>query len=810
MFTLLLPRLAYGGLLTLIFIATAAPACAAITAEQRGNDIRFDNGLIAVTIQASEGGFALAAIERGRDDQSFLTTPSADLFEIRMTLDPKFIDRDDRGTSHAGHTAMMESMAGDHFTVTSRDARITSWRVDHRDGESSLHLHWQGFDLREQNGAMHVQVTVTLRDGDPMSYWRINVDNNSGRYGIERVRFPIISLCPIDDAAENVYVYPKWRGGLSFDPFNAPPGLGQNLHDEAGFYPLTLNMQFQALYNQRTHAGLYMATHDPAPTMKLFQVINTPDRITWKPNHFPPNITFAGENFEMQYDCVVGPYDGDWYDACAIYRRWAIAQSWCARGPLMTREDVPTWYKHTPVMLYTHTADSAAGTHSAAKNHAIGVEHVREMLDWLGTRVPVLWFSWEKYHEGLTNLHTPFNRRRMSTTGRWAGLYNHNCFDGNYPKISALDDFPAANASLRAQGAMVVPYVCLQMFDQGPEENAPFAAEAKPHMSHDLYGALLTYRGYHSWLPCASTQWWRDRMVDTCVTLLERENVGGFYLDVMHGMCHPCYWTPHGHSAAGGDSMTSGMHGLVQAVHDAVKAKDPEVIIVGENATENMIDVIDGVMSQRTLRDETRAPLFATVYQDYVLRFGRDISVGNPDYVIVETASLFVEGAQIGPIRLRPRSGNLSLDNENMRELVRVVEQIAGYYAQPDARQFLSYGQLMHPLLFDAPSSMPTVAYNPFDPPMPEPIAFPALFSGVFRSPSGDLGVFVVNASGDDIAFESRIDLSQYGMDGSVDVDAIASDGSTRDVMVDAQDTVTLSDTLAGRDITMYLLRGDQ
>ena len=56
--------------------------------------------------------------------------------------------------------------------------------------------------------------------------------------------------------------------------------------------------------------------------------------------------------------------------------------------------------------------------------------------------------------------------------------------------------------------------------------------------------------------------------------MLEREHVGGFYLDVMQGAALPCYWPGHGHAAAGADVATTGMHELVATIHRKVKSKN--------------------------------------------------------------------------------------------------------------------------------------------------------------------------------------------------------------------------------------------
>ncbi len=60
-----------------------------------------------------------------------------------------------------------------------------------------------------------------------------------------------------------------------------------------GFYAHNFNMQFQALYNKENGKGIYLATLDSAPSFMHLQIAGTRSEISWRPGHFPPNITFA-------------------------------------------------------------------------------------------------------------------------------------------------------------------------------------------------------------------------------------------------------------------------------------------------------------------------------------------------------------------------------------------------------------------------------------------------------------------------------------------------------------------------------------
>ncbi len=298
----------------------------AIDLEERGDSILFSNRQVGLEFLRTHGGFQVSRLYGIAEDQDFLIKADLiglrDLFEVRMTLDPKWVGKDEREKTKPGRIGIMEKMAGDAFTIGSHAGKAVSWRRERNDSESVLHLEWKGIDAREAKGVLDVEVMVTLRAGDPLSYWRIAIHNRSGKYGIERVRFPNLSLAPIGKAEENIFVYPRWRGGLAENPFNQPVGLGHNYHTTGAFYPYYFNMQFQALYNRESRKGIYLGTRDPGPNLMKIQIINGPSEIAWRPGHFPPDITYACvsgarvHHFVLPYDCVAGPFRGDWYDAC--------------------------------------------------------------------------------------------------------------------------------------------------------------------------------------------------------------------------------------------------------------------------------------------------------------------------------------------------------------------------------------------------------------------------------------------------------------------------------------------------------------
>ena len=784
-----------------------------IDVEERGDVILMANRQVGLSLRRHDSGFELLRLFGIAAKQDFLVRETGigqrDLFEISMSLDPKHIGRDDRLKEIGSLLGIVHEMAGDAFAIGAQSAESTSWRREQQDDQCTLHLEWKGISVAENKHAMDAFVTITLRTDDPMVYWRIRVDNGSTRYGIERVRFPILAFAPIGDAKDNMFLMPRGRGVLVENPFDARTGFGANYASRGAFYSHDFNMQFQALYNRRQGHGIYLGTRDPTPHLTSYQIINTPAEITWRLAHFPPNIRFSQESYVQPYDCVTGPFAGDWFDACQIYRAWAIQQSWCRKGPLASRSEAPRWFKEAPLIFYTTMTDSAEGTHSIHENLQIAADHFHEWLRWSGMKLPLNFYSWHEYDPSLTVSNMPFHNRRMQNhPGRWTQMPSTYEPSGNYPEIPAMRGFADTCRKLRAAGGMVCPYVALEIFDQGPTNDAPHARAADRHITRDLFGAKRLWGSLRFWQPCSWTGWWQQRLADTTKLMLQREHIGGFYLDVMQGSALPCYWTPHGHAAGGGSSSTVGMHRLTSAIYDAVKAQDSEAITTGENMSENMIDVTDGAL-QVTLWADTKVPVFAAVYQDYITRYGLELSngFGTRDAFYIECTSLFVEGSQVGRLRLRPRDRTLSFDNPDDQEMIAFLGRIVGYYRQEMTRNFLAYGQLMRPVEFTAPSPMPMLDYTGSL--VKTKTQFPALTSGVFRSPAGELGIFVANASYDEHTFHVDFDPARHGMSKGVvvQVDAYRPDGTSQNVHSEATGIIPLRASLPGHGITMFRVR---
>jgi len=757
--------------------------------ESREDRLLFANRQIGLEFQRvgepGRQGFRTTRVYGIKDGQDFLLSdPAANLpglFQIVLDVDPSLRKRVKRSA----------------FTVGSLCAQSTSFSHTGDENESVLHLAWKGIDLADEKGMADMEVTVRLRADDPFSCWRFSLKNRSITYGVSNVRFPVLNVAPIGESKDNVFIYPRDRGRLVEDPFRKEPGYGEGMHENRGRYPGDLTMQFEALYNKSSGVGLFFEIPDPVPNRKNMEAPNYPTHIAWRPNHYPPDPGFGDRNYDLPYDCVVGPFRGDWWDACRIYRDWALKQPWCRKGPLAARRDIPKWFKEAPLFLVTNSwADD--------ENVAKSVAHALKYLQFAGVPLPINWYSWKEHHTEMTVYDAPYSHYRVGYQDKRPCS---NIHDGNYPKLPALPSFAAACKELRKAGGMVNAYICLQIYDQGPLGNSPYAVGAELAASRDLSGEILNYSENEPvWLMCAWSPWWRDRLRETCVTMLKRENVEGFYLDIMNGLAEPCEWTPHGHSAFGGSSPTVGIHGLSEHIYKGVKETDPEAVTTGEKPGESMIDVTDGALYEFTLTPYCVAPLFAAVYNDYFLRYGMSVVAGKGDVFFLQAGSLFVEGAQVGRLAVEPWGGALSFDDPEHKDMVDFLGRLVGYYRQDLPKKFLRYGQLMRLLTFRSPEPMPRVSVSPDAVPSWEGVAeLPALLSGVFRSQEGELGIFIVNISNEEISFASEMELARHGMtSATAKVETVSPTGEVKVYGAGTGGRVTLQGTLPPRHVTMF------
>jgi hypothetical protein len=249
-----------------------------------------------------------------------------------------------------------------YHQVGSLQARNVNVTVSRQDDHSVISASYHQVDGLE----LDIHFSISASPAEPFCRWKLSVDNFSGLELIN-VQFPFV-VCAYDLAGkqdsesvvlphgyssgqliqnfkgEEWQVSPYgvfWRRKLKPDTWTAWVWNEGNIDH----YPGWQFAQFMAYYNDR--AGLYLACEDHQGYLKSFKILD-------RNPGFRLAVAHLGDwpqegSRQLEYDIVLGSFQGDWYTAADIYREWSLKQPWFI--PLHRRKDVPEWLLDSPVYI---------------------------------------------------------------------------------------------------------------------------------------------------------------------------------------------------------------------------------------------------------------------------------------------------------------------------------------------------------------------------------------------------------------------------------------------------------------------------
>ena len=275
-------------------------------------------------------------------------------------------------------------------------------------------------------GGLALDATVTVRGGldDRFAYWSVALDDRTAAgLRLTHVAFPWVAV-PVQrggDArgatAETAIVRPFGAGqllrGAMLDDLEPDAPAAFELRPESFdclHYPGYTFAQFLAA--SRGRAGLMVAARDAGGRPKIIKPLATRD------GRIRLGFAHLGDPRDLDYEVAIGGFTGDWEDAAALYRDWALTQPWASR-PLGARDDVPAWLLDSPAPVVIRAAGSRRRRRPDHPER--GVRPVRARRFLRSTRWPTRSVgrscrsSWPGSAKGRGS-----TRRR--STGRWQRL----------------------------------------------------------------------------------------------------------------------------------------------------------------------------------------------------------------------------------------------------------------------------------------------------------------------------------------------------------------------------------------------------
>jgi hypothetical protein len=298
-----------------------------------------------------------------------------------------------------------------HLLPSSQSASI---KVEiHRDGDDRV-LKADYFGLADQDLDVSFQVRIT--PDSPFSRWTISLDNRSGME-IFDLQFPFL-VCAYDLAGEpesESLVLPQgygsgqliknfkgeeaftwssltlWRQKLLPDSWTTWSWHEWNYEH----YPGWQFAQFLAYYNDR--CGIYLACNDTEGRVKRFKILHRDPGFRLGVSHigdWPAN----GQR-SMEYEVLLGSFQGDWYDAAEIYRSWSLQQRWAT--PIHKRDDMPAWLKDSPVYITVRPQGILDEGPVVKLDEFLPYEKCLPLLEQIEKKVEaplaVIFMGWEKH-----------------------------------------------------------------------------------------------------------------------------------------------------------------------------------------------------------------------------------------------------------------------------------------------------------------------------------------------------------------------------------------------------------------------------
>jgi hypothetical protein len=595
-------------------------------------------------------------------------------------------------------------------SVDDRSCRRRSHRLYQTGGRRVLELLWEGVPLGKGGESIDVSVSIALADGQGDSEWTLNIRNRGSSARLWRIHFPFIEGIGADPSeARKIELAVPYFTGWRFSGLHELP----RRRLEWDYPSCRYTMQFCSFSSDRS--GFYLAAHDSTASHKLFVFESEPNRegVTYHVVLFPAGMGTVGMDYSMPFPIIVGAYRGDWYEASKHYRKWALKQPWCSRGPLATRPDIPDWYKEISLWYKDRGAPDEVKTRSLRFREAVGLP------------VALHWYQWHQIP-----------------------------FDDDYPDyFPPRPGFAETVRELQGHDIFVFPYVNGRLWDTDiPSWRVGIKGAAKDrHMKN----YIERYPSREELAPmCPSSVLWQDTVAGIVEELSGRYHVDGVYLDqVSSARPRLCFDPSHGHPSGGGSAWFDGYRRLMTRL----KERHRDLVFVTENNAEPLLDLMDGHLSHLPPMGRL-IPLFQSVYSGYAILFGRRIQykdLNDSMDFFAKQGDLFAHGGVPGWVegvilerRFRPQL-------EYLGRLARM---------RSASLKYLLEGEMLRPLDPLEPVDRIHLQETVFD--VVWDVELPAVRSTVWKARDGSLAVLLVNTVDRPVDFRYRIDLRDYGFRG--------------------------------------------
>ncbi len=562
-------------------------------------------------------------------------------------------------------------------------------------------------------GGERLSCTATVRFDDSLSYWRLQVENNTSDL-LEWIEYPCIAVpCDLRGHGGNFKIFSSMMEGVEISDASLRELTGSAAVQAypprgwEGVYPGAAPMQFLAYYDGQY--GLYFASHDTGGAYKFVEWKKERETIRLIQQTYPQ----AERNClcELEYDVVLGVFEGDWYGAAEIYRRFVKSSGMLRIPPLSQNKDVPQWFKQSPIVVTypvrgwkDHGNMEINAEYYPFVNAMSVLDGYRKAWD---SKLLVLLMHWE-------------------STAPWAPPYV-------WPPMGGGDILQKFAVALHEQGDLLGLYCSglgwtqqsgiIESYNREElfcKEGLASVVEVGP--DHALrYTPICGWpirRGYDMCPACDKVKQIATREVCKIARGVDVDYIQ-FFDQNLGGNTYACYSETHGHPPVPGKWMVEAMRVLVSNMQNELRAISPHKrIVLGCEAAacEPLVNDLMFNDSRYNINYKfgTPVPAYSYVFHGYVCNFMGNHNCSSmlvdvekyPEYVYYRYAYYFLQGDILtvvlkngGKINWEwnvPWDDNVQPDQAQLSNYIRLLNDIRKAYPE-----YLQYGIMQRPYRID-------------------------------------------------------------------------------------------------------------
>ncbi|MGA1820370.1 MAG: DUF6259 domain-containing protein [Thermoplasmatota archaeon] len=609
---------------------------------------------------------------------------------------------------------------------------------------AQLYIYYNNF----RGSNLNATAIITLEDDARLADFTIHVRNDED-FLVRSVFFPVIwGLGAIGDSSEDDRLfYPGGDGIIVKDPLRFKDGLHMT-----DIYPSTASMQVMCHYDP-DETGLYFAAYDdkgnPKKPSMDFMEWSSEKHLAAFFEHMVPES--PGNDYDMGYNCKVGTFQGDWYDAAEIYSDWALNTSFVSGGKVFQGKDTPGWFSNTSVVSssnrdgdYVHTPLSE-------------IEKItREFNELTGVNTTHLIFAW-------------------ANKGAWCGPYY-------FPPAAGEENFTSSMNNISDDGGHPFLYISGSVWritrgDIGYEDYETFNDIGKQWVSIDRNGNPTIDQGYLAinWTSarmCPMTEFWQNMVVNNLLGCLDL-GVDVVQIDEFPiGSIYPCYNASHGHPLGYSKDIAEAYLSILREARSLGRAVNPDLIMSMEEPCEYYIPYMDTYVSRDNApefllypfaveifgNEVEFVPFFSQVYHEYITAFAEPIPMNYnyPELFIPQMKRSLARACVSGEIVSGSAAAKEELRPE-VRNFYKTTVQASATYAN----DYLIKGKPLRPPVIDVPDRE-VEWYFYSNQTIGRPFMERSVLNSAWKADDGDIGHVFVNWIDAEVGFD--VELPAYDL----------------------------------------------